>query len=50
MAVTRIGAVIVPVSTFYKPFELGRFLRHVSTNGREAVVEKVAAAINSTFT
>lgn len=28
VAVTRIGAVIVPVSTFYKPFELGRFLRH----------------------
>ncbi|HEX4219523.1 MAG TPA: class I adenylate-forming enzyme family protein [Acidimicrobiales bacterium] len=28
VAVTRIGAVIVPVSTFYKEFELGRFLRH----------------------
>jgi acyl-CoA synthetase (AMP-forming)/AMP-acid ligase II len=27
-AVTRIGAVIAPVSTFYKSFELGRFLRH----------------------
>src|SRR5262245_21116918 len=27
-AAARIGAVTVPVSTFYKPFELGRFLRH----------------------
>jgi acyl-CoA synthetase (AMP-forming)/AMP-acid ligase II len=31
-AATRIGAVVVPVSTFYKAFELGRFLRHSDVN------------------
>jgi acyl-CoA synthetase (AMP-forming)/AMP-acid ligase II len=27
-AAARIGAVVIPVNTFYKPSELGRFLRH----------------------
>src|SRR5581483_10127729 len=27
-ATARVGAVVVPVNTFYKPYELERFLRH----------------------
>jgi len=37
LAVTRIGAVMVPVNTFYKPRELGYVLRHSDAAGLIAV-------------